>query len=310
MLRALVKHFYVFLKSRHIFNNWLLVGIQYVVTNPEVLYKRMSNLLVGRKCIMVKCRLGGEVCLDATLYEHVIKALYLGFIDKGEVLCDNINNSIVIKGLPIGLRVYDDYIDINCAKFKHLYYPIIEEFIYQVHGPANVKDKVVVDVGAFVGDSSIYFALKGAKKIYAIEPNPEAFREMLENIKLNNLNDRIVPINAAIGSKAGTIRVANINIEETTVTYYDLNSMGSIEVPMMTLSQLFEQYGIEPDILKMDCEGCEYDVILNDYEHVKLFKEIIVEYHSRNDLFNELKLRLEQNYRCKVFHHIIHCVKL
>jgi hypothetical protein len=32
-------------------------------------------------------------------------------------------------------------------------------------------------------------------------------------------------------------------------------------------------------VLKMDCEGCEYDVILNDYEHVRLFNEVYFEYH-------------------------------
>jgi len=33
-------------------------------------------------------------------------------------------------------------------------------------------------------------------------------------------------------------------------------------------------------VLKMDCEGCEFDVILNDYEHVKLFGEVVFEYHA------------------------------
>jgi len=31
--------------------------------------------------------------------------------------------------------------------------------------------------------------------VYAIEPHPEAYNEMIENIKLNNMEDRIIPIN-------------------------------------------------------------------------------------------------------------------
>ena len=30
----------------------------------------------------------------------------------------------------------------------------------------------------------------------------------------------------------------------------------------------------------MDCEECEFDVILNDYKHVRLFRELVIEYHS------------------------------
>ncbi|WP_143701287.1 hypothetical protein [Vulcanisaeta thermophila] len=41
----------------------------------------------------------------------------------------------------------------------------------------------------------------------------------------------------------------------------------------MRLSKLIRDYGIEPDVLKMDCEGCEFDVVLNDYDAVRLFRE-------------------------------------
>jgi hypothetical protein len=36
------------------------------------------------------------------------------------------------------------------------------------------------------GDSAIYFALKGAKRVITIEPHSGAYAEMLENIRLDN----------------------------------------------------------------------------------------------------------------------------
>jgi hypothetical protein len=48
--------------------------------------------------------------------------------------------------------------------------------------------------------------------------------------------------------------------------------------------------------LKMDCEGCEFDVI-NDYQHVKLFKELIIEHHGVPDKL--LKI-LNNDYKCKM----------
>jgi hypothetical protein len=70
------------------------------------------------------------------------------------------------------------------VKFKRIYWPILGVFDYGMYKSLSVKDRVVVDVGAFVGDSAIYFALKGARKVIVIEPHPGAYKEMLDNIRL------------------------------------------------------------------------------------------------------------------------------
>jgi len=36
----------------------------------------------------------------------------------------------------------------------------------------DVKNKSIVDIGAFVGDTAIYFAIKGAKKVVANRAPP------------------------------------------------------------------------------------------------------------------------------------------
>jgi hypothetical protein len=46
------------------------------------------------------------------------------------------------------------------VKFRLTYWPIPEVFDYGIYESLSVKDRVVVDVGAFVGDSAIYFALR------------------------------------------------------------------------------------------------------------------------------------------------------
>jgi len=53
------------------------------------------------------------------------------------------------------------------------------------------------------------------------------------------------------------------------------------EVDAITLGEIVEKYGIGGGaVLKMGCGGCEYDVILNDYERVKLFDEVLFEHHA------------------------------
>jgi len=40
----------------------------------------------------------------------------------------------------------------------------------------------------------------------------------------------------------------------------------------------------------MDCEGCEYDIILKDYDTIKEFDEIGFEYHANNNKIPVKKL--------------------
>jgi hypothetical protein len=59
-----------------------------------------------------------------------------------------------------------------------------EVFCDEVYGKlaGNIQGKSVIDVGAFVGDSAIYFASKGAKEIYAFEPDKTFFDLAFENV--------------------------------------------------------------------------------------------------------------------------------
>jgi len=67
-------------------------------------------------------------------------------------------------------------------------------------------------------------------------------------------------------------------------------------------------------VIKIDCEGCEFDVILNDYEHVRLFRELILEYHPKhvNKPVDELLNVLSRDYKCDIKGkdlEIIHCIR-
>ncbi|MDG6910259.1 MAG: FkbM family methyltransferase, partial [Nitrososphaerota archaeon] len=62
----------------------------------------------------------------------------------------------------------------------------LEVFHEQPYRPLDVRGRDVLDIGAFNGDSALYFSLlRGARRVYALEPVPGVYRKALENLSLN-----------------------------------------------------------------------------------------------------------------------------
>ena len=172
------------------------------------------------------------------------------------------------------------------------------------YGVINYGGKDVIDVGAFIGDTAIYFVRRGARRVVAIEPHPKAFTELIRNIKLSGLGNTVIPINAALGSTSGITCVPmDLDLGSIMAMYFG-PSTGScndgFSVRLITLSEVLRETGVSTDVLKMNCEGCEYDVILNDYGHVRLFRELIFEYHRwvTGVPVNELLTVLSKDFEC------------
>ncbi|MDR2830261.1 MAG: FkbM family methyltransferase [Methanobrevibacter sp.] len=101
----------------------------------------------------------------------------------------------------------------------------------------------------------------------------------VENISLNeDLKDRIKLINKVVGCKNGKIKIFfdNINSSGGASKYIDAKNFQLIET--VTIDAILNDYDIEPFILKLDCEGCEYDIILNT--DLSKFNLIFFEYHA------------------------------
>jgi FkbM family methyltransferase len=151
-----------------------------------------------------------------------------------------------------------------------------------------VRDQIVIDIGANIGDSSIYFALKDAKKVIAVEPLPQNFQLAKKNILLNNLDDKIDLLLSGCSNKQGFLVVD----DEKSGAGSDLKkSIHGTKIPLITLSGLVSKYNISSGILKLDCEGCEYDVVMtSDKSILTKFTHIQIEYHHG---YKNLKNKLE-----------------
>lgn len=143
--------------------------------------------------------------------------------------------------------------------------------------PYSDEEKTLIDIGANIGDTALYFANKGYI-VYAFEPLPDICDIAEQNINLNqDYKDKIKLINKAVSCKKGTII---INYDETNSAIAgEFNKKGQeIEVESLTIEDIIETYKIKPYFLKIDCEGCEVNIIKNS--NLRIFSEIIMEYHT------------------------------
>jgi FkbM family methyltransferase len=296
----------VVLKSREIIDNWLSSALEYMKGNENIRIK------VGGKEFVVSRWFYSDIII--MFYDKEIQGLVTEgdkLIIKTEIQDFLVDDHIIKEGFKFvyegvrhGWKYKDGVLEKEGVFFKYGSWPVFDIFDEHEYDNIDVYGRDVVDIGANVGDSSIYFALKGARKVVGVEPLPSVYARAMENVKLNHLEDKIFLINAALGSKSGKIKVP---CNTSTSTYYGssifstLKSKGECEVPVITLSEVMEQIS-EPYLLKMDCEGCEFDVILNDYEHVRMFEKLIMEHHAKGTGIEYTKLvdKLSSNFHCEL----------
>ena len=172
-----------------------------------------------------------------------------------------------------------------------------EDFLFvftdKIYEYLPVKGNTVIDIGANIADSSIYFALSGARKVIGIEPFPANYRLAKKNVETNNLSNKIKMILAGCGANPGYITVDPDfqSIAESTIDFKE-----GVKVPLITLENILDDNDIlssnDKTVLKMDCEGCEYDVILSCTEKtLRRISYIQIEYHFG---YKNLKEKLEK----------------
>jgi len=112
----------------------------------------------------------------------------------------------------------------------------------------------MIDAGAYIGDSSVYFASKYPDlKIVALEPHPA--NHALAKRNLEAYGERVMLLNMALGSTRETVMISG---------EHDNASVGGGGAPVeaTTVPDLFQRMGWERvNILKMDIEGAEADVL-------------------------------------------------
>jgi FkbM family methyltransferase len=141
----------------------------------------------------------------------------------------------------------------------NVYYGLqeFEDMAFVVH--ALRPGDVFVDVGANVGSYTILAAGVSGAKCVALEPVPGTFGSLLDNVRLNDLESRVVCRNVAAGDAEGTIAfTADLDTMNHAMAP-DESSRAVLTVPVTTLDDILRE--TSPTLIKIDVEGFETRVI-------------------------------------------------
>jgi len=133
------------------------------------------------------------------------------------------------------------------------------------------KDSAYIDIGAWIGPT-VLFGAHFAKKVYAVEPDPVAYRELVNNIELNdNLKDRIVVFYGCIGNSNGKMKIGNpYSVGRSSSSLLFSESDASWEAESMTIDAFVKKYDIDDcGFIKMDIEGGEFYVLKSMKNYLK-----------------------------------------
>lgn len=162
-----------------------------------------------------------------------------------------------------------------------------------------IQGKDFLDVGAYLGDTSIYLQRNyNPKGVYAYEPVKKSAEELRKTIEKNNA-EKIFVIEKGIGEKEENLE---IHIDPNDFSGSTINTL----IADTTIREIKEQIRVTTidsecknrnvGLIKMDIEGAEYSAIKGALETIKRDRPVLLIslYHTGKDFF-EIPSLLKEN---------------
>jgi FkbM family methyltransferase len=152
----------------------------------------------------------------------------------------------------------------------------------------------VVDVGANVGVFAVRCATRGAQ-VQAWEPHPRTFTYLERNTA--RWRRRVVCHQAAVAARAGTARlfVHDLDTRNTLLArnlWTGETRTDAVDVPAVTLE---EALGPGCDLLKLDCEGTEFELLdATSGDVLRRARRVVAELHGEPAAMERFDARLRE----------------
>jgi FkbM family methyltransferase len=166
----------------------------------------------------------------------------------------------------------------------------IDDF-YHFENSSKPRTGVIIDIGAGIGE----FTIQSAKacpdcRVYGFEPFTESFDYLVKNSELNSLKN-IFPVAAAVSSLPGTMVLDTTSGNPLQFRMKVGTPTESSIKTVLLMDFLNEQSIDDVELIKLDCEGGEFDILLPlSKEDLIRLKRIVMEYHDSLTTHNHSEL--------------------
>lgn len=169
---------------------------------------------------------------------------------------------------------------------------IVERNDYKLHLFQNIENGFIFDIGANCGLNTLILAKQNPKSmILSFEPYKKVFDLLeknvidnnLQNVKIFNLavsKDDVKELNLSVYDQMSGANSTYAKSSEFAKTYRIKEEI--IKINCKSLDSLVEEYKIDKiNLLKIDCEGAEYDILYNSKTlQNKKIENLVGEFHN------------------------------
>lgn len=210
------------------------------------------------------------------------------------------NENVSMKQCKHGYFAYNTFDDVIGSSLH--YYGEWCEHEIDFFKEAIHEGDVVLDVGAYIGTHTVFFAKQvgSSGKVFSFEPQPTSFRMLCTNLTLNAVH-HVSCFQAGVSDSLGQIKLPPVDPYHKG-NYGSLSLEGHFQgelgegITVLTIDSLSLK---RCDLIKVDVEGMESKVIKGAQETIKRFRPILyVENNRVESSSGILQMLQDLNYRC------------
>lgn len=297
-------------------DNTLIKKIRYDFIKDNYFICRYNKLIKGLDDVSVN--IISTIMSKISNFNNIDDDVFLGLDEIEYLNRENSKHCNKIIKVNNQCYIYDNkyILDRNFFEISNFYEQIglnnIEKLDY-------IKNKSIIDAGAYIGDTAIILSDYTTNNVYAFEPLLVNYKIMKNIIELNNKKN-IIPIYSALGEYNKDIYIdgsnniddnvymlSMLNNKKISIDKYKGSNMESEvydiyqyqdnmnKLKMVTLDKFVDENNIEVGLIKTDLEGFEKSFLKGAINTIKKQKPILVIsiYHSYDDLL-DIKPMIEE----------------